>query len=126
MTGPVDMTNAIEKLLWQYELLREKSNAAVRATAAALDDLNLEKCAVKIREFEAQGGVVGVTRVRAERLGWSGLADMPRGPFFVVGAFVRYDLVRFKLASIKKDGTASAVHPGVEPMKVFILPGDQV
>jgi len=120
------MTNGIEELQRQYELLWAKSNVAARATAAVLDDLNREKCAVKMREFEAEGGVVGVTRVRVEGLGWSGLADMTRGPFFVTGVFVRYGLVRFELASIKKDGTASAAHPGVEPMKVFILPGDQV
>ena len=120
------MTNAIQELQRQYELLREKSNDAVRATAAALDDLNLAKCAVKMREFEAEGGVVGVTRVRVEDRGLSSNPDMTHGPFFVTGAFLRYGLVRFKLASIKKDGTASAAHPGVEPLTVFILPGDQV
>jgi len=122
------MTNGIEELQRQYNLARAKSDDAVRATADALDDLNREKCAVKMREFEADGGAVGVTRVRVELgvRGTSGLADMTRGPFFVVGAFVPYDLVRFKLASIKKDGTASAAHPGVEPLTVFIFPGDQV
>ena len=120
------MTNAIQELQRQYDLARAKSNDADRVTADALGDLNLAKCALKMHEFEAQGGVAWVTRVRAERLGWSGYVDMTRGPFFVTGAFVRYDLVRFKLASIKKDGTASAAYPGVEPITVFILPGDQV
>ena len=120
------MTNAIEELQRQYDLARAKSKDADRVTAAALGALNLAKCALKMREFEAQGGVVGVTRVRVEDWVMRGTPNMTRGPFLVTAAFNYYGDVRFKLASIKKDGTASAAHPGVEPMNVFILQGDQV
>ncbi len=103
-------------------------SAAAQANARASEArraYNDARCAEKVREFEAMGGVVGVTKVRTENY-WNGLGkpDMKSGPFFVTGARAHYGSVSFTLAGIKKDGTASAGKTGGHPERVFIVPED--
>ena len=83
------------------------------------------QCAALLAGFEAQGGVIGKTRVRV--IGWRGTVYKQSGPFLVVGAEAGSwgDNVCFKLAKIKKDGTASKAQCGYAPEKVAILPEDQ-
>ena len=115
----------IKELERQLEAARGKAFAAGVAFKDAQDRLNQAKCARKMQEFADQGGVVGVTRVRVADY-WGDAVDMGRGPFLVTGAFVPYASVKFKLAKIKKDGTASEASPGAEPTKVFIIAEDQL
>ena len=115
----------IKELERQLEAARGKAFAAGVAFKDAQERLNQAKCARKMQEFADQGGVVGVTRVRVSDL-FYGNPDMAIGPFLVSGAFVSHKAVRFKLAKIKKDGTASKAGPGAEPTKVFIIAEDQL
>ena len=122
--GLIMADHNIKELERQYQSARAKAKAADMAARDALNRLNDAKCALKMQDFADMGGVVGVTRVRAE-CWFKEKVDMKIGPFFVTGACVYFGNVRFKLAKIKKDGTASQASPGVEPTKVSIIATDQ-
>lgn len=122
------MTHSIEELKRQYDAARSVTIAKKKAESAALTRLNNAKCAAKLAEFEAMGGVVGVTRVRIAEYGTKNIPDMKYGPHVVIGCHVKYDwhtTARFRLAKIKKDGTPSAAPSGADCETVFILPEDQ-
>lgn len=117
------MNEKIERLKAEYEELRLTANEAMNAARSAKERLNKELVGEKLREFVAMGGVIELTRVRVA--GWDGRPLMHSGPFFVMGAHVGYDVPRFTLAKIKKDGTPSAAPAGYGPEHVVILPEDQ-
>ena len=104
-----------------FAALRAAENAKREARKA----YGVAACADKMAEFEAMGGIVGVTRVReVTRWGSTSSPIMTRGPFLVVGAIYEYSEVRFILRKIKKDGTASA-NGSITVTRVTILPEDQ-
>lgn len=78
-----------------------------------------------MKAFADMGGVLNETRVRAVNK-WAGKARKD-GPFLVTGwkrSWPSSDVV-YRLARIKKDGTASSAYVSLEVDKVIILPEDQ-
>lgn len=86
---------------------------------------DLSMCRDKLAEFEALGGVLGVTRVRVGKWNTSDKIDMTRGPFIVTGAYVSYGKTVFSIAKIKLNGGASQAASGADCARIFILPEDQ-
>lgn len=117
------MTHPTEELRRQYEAAKSREGQAATATREARDRYHAALCADKLAEFEAMGGVIGKTRVRASK--WDGKLNMIGGPFLVVGAFVVYGICFYRLAKIKKDGTPSAAPSGADCETVLILEEDQ-
>lgn len=118
---------SIDELKRQMDAALSAAAEADRKFVARREAYEAALCRQKLAEFEAMGGVVGVTRVRAGNA-WldNNAIEMKKGPFFVIGAESRWGKARFVLAKIKKDGTASASPSGVNPDKVFIIPEDQI
>lgn len=111
------------------EELKRQMDQASSVHAQAQRDLRERRLAYEealiaehLRKFEADGGVIGKTVVRASD--WGGRMDKSLGAFFVMGGGVSYGRATFKLAKIKKDGTPSNAPVGRTPEKVFILPED--
>ena len=97
---------------------------ATSAMSKAREAYANAQCADLLAGFEAQGGVIGKTRVRGVE--WDGRVNKHKGPFLVIGAECA-SLgcgVRFNLAKIKKDGTASKA-TFWQSTEVAILPEDQ-
>ncbi|RWR09792.1 hypothetical protein [Paenirhodobacter populi] len=122
--------HSTEELKRQYVAAMSRYADATAKMYAAKARWEEAACADKIAEFEAAGGVVGVTRVRIMDRYWGGTGSprMTKGPFVVIGAKpARYgrDRIEFTLAKLKKDGSASSAACGDHPFEVAILPEDQ-
>ena len=101
-------------------VLLDATSAMSKAREAYID----AQCADLLAGFEAQGGVIGKTRVRV--MIKPGSVDLKSGPFLVVGACQTWDVgISFKFARIKKDGTASKSPVGYWDTEIAILPEDQ-
>lgn len=114
--------HSIEELERQFKAACDKSLQARRAEREALDRLHKAMGEKLIADFEAMGGVIGVTRVRPDE-SWS----QSEGPFLVMGWEKKAwsGGVQYKLAKIKKDGTPSNAPSVVTAGKVIIRPEDQ-
>ena len=117
--------HSTEELKRQYEAAKERARQADDAMRKARKAYIDAQCADLLAGFEAQGGVIGKTRVRV--LDWTGAVNRRAGPFLVVGAEGQTwgSGVVLKLAKIKKDGTTSNAPSGQHPEGVAILPEDQ-
>ncbi|MFC3060039.1 hypothetical protein [Paenirhodobacter populi] len=122
--------HSTEELKRQYDAAMSRSADATAKMYAAKARWEEAACADKIAEFEAAGGVVGMTRVRIMDQYWGGSGNpcMMKGPFVVTGAKqARYghDQIAFTLAKLKKDGSVSSAACGEYPSRVAIIPEDQ-
>lgn len=121
----------IKELQRQFEQAEGRLESAKQAYRDAHKCLMDAVCAEKLREFEAMGGIIGVTKVRVSQwfIGGENKPDMTRGPFVVTGAapnpYARNPKAVFTVAKIKKDGTPSNAPTGVSPQHVHIVPEDQ-
>ena len=106
----------------KIEALKAKWQDAREAEQKARAEYEAECVAEKLREFEAMGGVIGVTKVRACKYPSNG-PDLSRGPFVVTGAAIEWGKARFTVSKIKKDGTASNA-AATSASSVVILPED--
>lgn len=104
----------------KIEALKAKWKDAQEAERQARTEYEAECVADKLREFEAMGGVIGVTKVREM---WGKSVYMKSGPFVVKGVKIEWGEARFIVAKLKKDGTASAAGVSTKS-SIIILPED--